>query len=147
MLPYYIHKPKRKEWPPLPSAPVEISGKEVLSGYVAGKKASDLEERAAISHRKLQIPFAFRARIGAFPIPKQEFRPDEDASPVDTFKDWQEAENYVEVRPIIPSEMAMNFPGELEIDLLADRKGVLWPIMIDGQIGHFMTEKQKDVDR
>lgn len=157
MLPYYVHHPKKKmEFPPVLATSPSYKEVEMLTGYVKGKKASDLEERAANSHYLLGIPFTFRARIAAFPVPHEQpndgnglipVSGDADTKPNEWYEQYQNETNYAPVRPIIPFEQSMNLPGELEIDLLADRKGKLWPIMIDGQIGHFLTFAQADVDR
>lgn len=40
-----------------------VNANEVLTGFVNGQKASDIEERFAVALMKLQIPFTFRARI------------------------------------------------------------------------------------
>ena len=39
-----------------------------------------------------------------------------------------------------------NIRGEYEIDFLCSRGEQLWPIMIDGEISHFMTEWQREQD-
>lgn len=150
MLPYWIAPKKQVELipPPVTRTPVELGSHEQLTGIVQGKKASDLEERAANSHYKLGIPFTFRTRISVFPVPKETLPPLRLGGKEIPyyFQLWQIDQNYTEVRPLIPYEMAMNLPGELEIDILADRRGILWPIMIDGEIGHFMSTAQKDLD-
>lgn len=150
MLPYWI-APKQKTQlipPPVTRTPVSLGSQEQLTGIVQGKKASDLEERAANSHYELGIPFTFRTRISVFPVPKETLPPlRSDGKEIPYYYHlWQIEKNYTEVRPLIPYEMGMNLAGELEIDILADRHGILWPILIDGEIGHHMTTAQRDLD-
>lgn len=44
------------------------------------------------------------------------------------------------------TEVMRNDPGEIEIDMLAQHRGELVPIQIDGQIAHFYAAWQRDVD-
>jgi hypothetical protein len=92
--------------------------KEQLTGVVQGLKASDLEERVAKSLDKLEIPFDFRARITSDALGQRH----------------------------LTSQFA-NIKGEVEIDMLCDRNGLVTPIFVDGEIGHHFTPYQAEQDK
>lgn len=86
---------------------------EVLSGTVQGKTASDLEERMAKAFDKLKIGYEFRARISSLAMGERKL-----------------------------TKIVANLPGEIEIDHLLFSDQVV-PVMIDGEISHFMTPYQR----
>lgn len=90
-----------------------VNDGEVLSGFINGDKASDIEERCYRALLKRQIPHAFRFRI----------------NPMLGF-----------------TQVRMNIIGELEVDFLCQWKGNLYPLMIDGEISHFMAKWQIEAD-
>lgn len=90
---------------------------EILTGTVNGLKASDLEERYARSLRKMELPFEFRFRITSPLLGRQRL-----------------------------TQQFLNEAGEVEIDFLVERFGVITPVFIDGNIGHFFTDYQADKD-
>ena len=90
-----------------------VNDDEVLSGYINGDSASDIEERAYRALAKRQIPTAFRFRI----------------NPLMGF-----------------TQTRMNILGELEVDFLAQYRGEYVPLLIDGEISHFMAMWQIDAD-
>jgi hypothetical protein len=45
------------------------------------------------------------------------------------------------------SEYKTNLPGEVEIDFLAVWQGLVQPVQIDGEIGHYKMPWQKEIDR
>lgn len=150
MLPYY-NIPRRQPKidippPPIVRSPIRETSQEVLTGYVQGKKASDLEERTARSHYTLGVAFTFRVRIGAFPPPARVVpfpdSPEQAKAWLDSMLNPPPA-----VKPLIPLEMSMNIPGELEIDFLTEPSGMLWPILVDGEIGHYKTDGQQELDK
>jgi len=69
------------------------------------------------------------------------------ARAIDKLLDW----NYTFLVRISPlsgrlTETFHNLPGEFEIDFLCQRGAELWPILIDGEVSHFLAEWQKYVD-
>lgn len=54
----------------------------------------------------------------------------------------------VRINPITHrlSEVFTNMRGELEIDFLAIRGRIMIPIMVDGEISHYMESWQREVD-
>lgn len=91
--------------------------KEVLTGEINGIKASDLEERYARALHKMEMPFEFRFRITSPLLGKQRL-----------------------------TQQFLNEAGEVEIDFLVEKYGVITPVFIDGNIGHFYTDYQADKD-
>jgi hypothetical protein len=91
---------------------------EVLSGEINGDKASDLEERSARSMSKMNIPIEFRVRITSEALGNQRL-----------------------------TKSRANIKGEIEIDFLAEYNGQVTPIFVDGEIAHFMTPHQADIDK
>jgi hypothetical protein len=95
---------------------------EQLSGYVRDstgkvKKASDIEERSVRAIVKLkEWNYIFRQRLAPAAI-----------------GGWME-------------KKFLNLPGEVEIDILASRATLVFPILVDGQIGHFMYSWQHTID-
>ena len=90
---------------------------ENLVGVIQGKTASDIEERMAKAFDKLEINYEFRARISSLALGERKL-----------------------------TKAMANLPGELEIDHLIDAGQVI-PVMIDGEIAHFMTRHQADQDK
>jgi hypothetical protein len=90
---------------------------EVLSGNIHGMKASDLEERVARALDRLEIGYEFRARLTSDALGRREL-----------------------------TNQFANIRGEIEIDFVCER-GQTTPIFVDGQIAHFMTPHQADVDK
>jgi hypothetical protein len=97
---------------------IRTGDQEVLSGEVQGMKASDLEERTARALSRMEIPFQFRVRITSDALGEQKL-----------------------------TTRFENVRGEVEIDFMAERNGQVTPIFVDGQIGHFFTPHQADVDK
>lgn len=88
-----------------------------LTKVVQGKPASDLEEYSARAIDKLKPSgWSYIFRIRINPITHR------------------------------LSEKFTNLDSELEIDILAKRGNDWRPIQIDGQIGHYYTAWQEDVD-
>ena len=80
--------------------------------------ASDLEMRFAKSMDKLGIQYEFRVRLS----------------------------------PLVAGQRKIgvaiqNAPGEIEIDFLAYHNGDTVPVQIDGQIAHFQTPSQAEIDK
>lgn len=90
---------------------------ENLIGTVQGQKASDLEERMARALDKLQVAYEFRARISSSAAGEQRL-----------------------------TSVKANIAGELEIDHLIENGGQVIPVLVDGEISHFMTQHQKVQD-
>lgn len=90
-----------------------VNEDEVLSGYINGDPASDIEERAYRALAKRQIPSSFRFRI----------------NPLLGF-----------------TQTRMNILGELEVDFLTQHRGEYIPLLIDGEISHFMAMWQIEAD-
>lgn len=44
------------------------------------------------------------------------------------------------------TERFQNLPGEYEIDFLCTRGNTIWPILIDGEVSHFLASWQKRQD-
>jgi hypothetical protein len=97
---------------------IRAGNQEVLSGFINGEPASDLEERVARSLTKLEIPFDFRVRITSQAVGQQR----------------------------LTSQRA-NIHGEVEVDHLCNQGGVITPIMVDGGISHFYAAWQADEDK
>ncbi len=97
---------------------IRAGEQEVLSGTVQGMDASDIEERFARGLDRLEIPFEFRARITS-----------------DALGERQLTREFANVR------------GEIEIDMLCYSDGRATPVMVDGQISHYMTPAQAEEDR
>jgi hypothetical protein len=91
-----------------------IGSTEQLTGTIQGKPASDLEERVGKALEKLNINYEFRARISSLALGTRRL-----------------------------TMAHANMPGEIEIDHLIDNGGQMIPILIDGEIAHFMTLYQK----
>jgi hypothetical protein len=102
--------------PNIGKAPYRTGIAEVLSGTIQNKTASDLEERFSRSMNKLEVEYLFRARI---------------TTP------------YTSDRRL--TRILASLPGELEVDFLA-KQAMIYPIMIDGEIAHFKTKWQADLD-
>ena len=96
---------------------LRVGSQEVLSGTVQGMKASDLEERFARSLERMEIGYQFRARLTS-----------------DALGDRELTRQFANIR------------GEIEIDFLSE-SGQVTPVFIDGQIAHYFTPYQADVDR
>lgn len=94
-----------------------VGTKEVLTGFIDGMKASDLEERMNNSFAALKVGATFRQRISSMLSGSRRLQ-----------------------------KTMKNLPGEVEIDLLLDYSPVI-PVFIDGQISHFMSYWQRDKDR
>ena len=90
---------------------------EQLSGNVQGQKASDLEERMARALDKMQVAYEFRARISSSAAGAQRL-----------------------------TSVKANIAGELEIDHLIENGGQVIPVLVDGEISHFMTQHQRVQD-
>ena len=99
-----------------PSGVNRVGQAETLTGRIQGKAASDIEERMARAFDKLKIQYEFRARITSTAVGAQR----------------------------LTSTMA-NLPGELEIDHLLYTEQIT-PVLIDGEIAHFMTQYQRIQD-
>jgi hypothetical protein len=97
---------------------LRVGDKEVLSGTVQGMNASDLEERVAKALDKLEVDYGFRVRLTSEALGARR----------------------------LTREFA-NMRGEIEMDFLADRSGRTYPIFVDGQISHYYTAWQIDVDK
>lgn len=93
-----------------------VGVRESLIGMVQGKKASDLEERMSKSWDKLKVNYEFRARISSQAAGVQHI-----------------------------TKAVRNIAGELEVDHLIDI-GQIVPVLIDGEISHYMTPYQQDQD-
>ena len=102
--------------PPTGGGVTRVTVPEVLTGYVQGKKASDIEERMGKAFGKLGAGYEFRARLSPLLNGSR-----------------------------VLSQMIRNLPGELEIDFLV-MHGVVRPIQVNGEIGHFMAPWQAQVD-
>lgn len=94
-----------------------VGEKEVFTGVVQGKKASDLEERFARSLEKNGIGFEFRVRISSMIAGARRL-----------------------------TKVFANLPGEVEIDALVQHDRTI-PVMIDGFIGHMMAPWQQERDQ
>lgn len=99
-----------------PSGASRVGVKESLTGTIQGKSASDIEERMSRAFDKLKIPYEFRARISSGAVGTQKL-----------------------------TKATKNIVGELEIDHLIDI-GQIVPVLVDGEISHYMTPYQKLVD-
>lgn len=99
-------------------AVIRTGNEEVLSGEIQGYKASDIEERTARALDRLEIPYQFRARITS-----------------DVLGERRLTREFANVR------------GEIEIDMLCDREGLVVPIFVDGQISHYWTPAQAEGDK
>jgi hypothetical protein len=97
---------------------IRTGDQEQLTGVINGDKASDLEERTHRALGKLDIPSEFRVRITSEALGNQR----------------------------LTSKRA-NIKGEIEIDFLAEYNGQITPIFVDGQIAHFMTPHQAEIDK
>ena len=97
---------------PLEKRNLYENDKEVLTGIVQEKKASDIEERSAKA--------------------------------IDKLLDW-EYTFLVRISPLSGrvTETFRNLPGEFEIDFLCQRGAELFPILIDGEVSHFLAQWQK----
>lgn len=87
---------------------------ETLTGFVEGQSASDIEERFAVAHQRMRIPFDFRYRIN--PLTSE------------------------------LSPQHMNIAGELEIDILSTYNGIMYPLLIQGDISHFYAAWMRERD-
>lgn len=114
---YRVIQPARPDYNPSESVG-RTGDQEQLTGMVNGMKASDLEERSAASIGKLGIGFTFRQRISSQALGRQHLQRE-----------------------------FLNIRGEVEIDFLCDDGGLMTPIFVDGQIGHFYTAWQADQDK
>lgn len=94
-----------------------VGEQEQLTGMIEGMKASDLEERSYRSISKLGISTQFRVRITSEALGQQRL-----------------------------TKSFANIRGEVEIDFLCEH-GQTTPVFVDGQISHFMTPYQADVDK
>jgi len=92
---------------------------ESTAGIIQGKKASDLEVRYSKSIQRAGKDFLFRERIVA---------------PQTNLKANQRL-----------TSALVNLPGVLEIDMLVLGTPI-YPILIQGQISHFRTKWQADID-
>jgi hypothetical protein len=108
---YRIRREARNDYSP--SGISRTGSREVLSGIVQGKKASDIEERMARAFDRLETPYEFRARISSLAAGDRRL-----------------------------TKELLNLPGEIEIDYLVF-SGQVTPVMVDGEISHFMTQAQK----
>jgi hypothetical protein len=97
---------------------IRTGDQEVLSGMVQGMKASDLEERVARSHDKLEVSTQFRVRITSEALGNQRL-----------------------------TRQFANVRGEVEIDFLSEFGNRTYPLFVDGSIGHFFTAWQADADK
>ncbi len=139
MLPLWTPKrTKRPEPPPPASGYLAPKPKEMLSGKVQGKKASDIEERSAISINRSGYAFNFRARL----VPviqqpehktkiQQRFSPEEERAQV-----LYDIVTYL-----------ISVPGVLEVDFLVFWRGCLLPILVDGEYAHFKSPAQVNEDK
>jgi hypothetical protein len=93
-----------------------VGSTETLVGTVQGKPASDLEERMARALDKLKVGYEFRARITSQALGQRRL-----------------------------TLAHANLPGEVEIDHLVEADQTI-PILVQGEISHFMTPYQKLVD-
>lgn len=93
------------------------SGAEILTGFVNGLKASDLEERYAKALHKYDRGFEFRYRISSALVGQQRL-----------------------------TQQFRNVEGEVEIDFIVFDGYKTIPVFIDGQIGHYFTPDQADQD-
>lgn len=125
---------------------------EVLSGKVNGDDASDIEERAAKYHQKNQVSFWFRLRINPLATrPPRELSKRDKAilqygERVEKARGVNLPKVFQEERPDLLTSKKHNIIGELEIDILSTYNGVMYPIMIQGEISHYMTPAQKEKD-
>jgi hypothetical protein len=102
--------------PPTGATISRVTAPEILTGYVQGKKASDIEERMGKAFDKLGAGYGFRERLSPLLSGSRRL-----------------------------SKVIRNLPGELEIDFLV-QFGVVRPIQVNGEIGHFMAPWQAIVD-
>jgi hypothetical protein len=97
---------------------IRTGTKEVLTGFVNGMDASDLEERVARSLDKLEAAYDFRIRISPEVMGQRHL-----------------------------TKQFANVRGEVELDFLVEHGNRVYPIFVDGQISHFFTSWQADVDK
>jgi hypothetical protein len=97
---------------------IRTGDQEQLTGLINDEKASDLEERSARAMGKLEVSSEFRVRITSEALGNQRL-----------------------------TSRRANVRGEIEIDFLAEQNGQITPIFVDGEIGHFMTPHQADIDK
>ena len=97
---------------------LRAGSQERLTGQVQGMKASDLEERVGKALDKLGIDFSFRVRITSEALGAQKL-----------------------------THQFANVRGEVEIDMLCDVGGQSVPVFVDGEISHFFTPYQADMDK
>ncbi len=109
---YSRRHPGRPEFPN-GSTLQRTGSQEVLTGYIDGQKASDLEERFSNALNKFRVGAEFRVRVSALMGGL--------------------------------TKAHANLPGEAEIDFLVSA-GRIIPVMIDGEIAHFMTPYQRQQD-
>ena len=95
-----------------------IGTEEVLTGQLQGQNASDLEERFSRSMDRLGVSYEFRVRLSPLVAGQRKI-----------------------------GVAAQNAPGEIEIDFLAYHNGDTVPVQIDGQISHFQTPSQAEIDK
>ena len=98
-------------------SPYRTGDNEVLTGNVQGLRASDIEERWSRSLTKLDIDFQFRARITSPNVGQRKL-----------------------------TKQMLSLPGEVEIDTLIFGM-VVTPVLIQGEIAHFKTKWQAEIDR
>lgn len=135
--------PKKRGSGFVPIPPIEWVApkpKEVLSGYVQGKAASDIEERSAYAITRAGFGYTFRARL--VPIPRaaqpKQSKLQRRLSP----QEEEEKRQYDIVTYLIST------PGVLEVDFLVTWKGGKFlPILVDGQYSHFKSKGQADLDK
>lgn len=120
-------KPKPYKYRIRPVAPPEheygqtvirTGDQEQLIGNINGMHASDLEERSYKSLNKLDVSTEFRVRITSEALGDQRL-----------------------------TRQFANIRGEVEIDFLCEHDGQTTPVFVDGQIAHFMTPYQADIDK
>lgn len=97
---------------------IRTGDQEQLTGEINGEKASDLEERSFRSLSRLEVSTEFRVRITSEALGQQRL-----------------------------TSRRANIRGEVEIDFLCEKGGQVTPIFVDGEIAHFMTPHQADVDK
>lgn len=96
---------------------IRVGNQEVLSGFIGGMKASDLEERVARALERIEAPYEFRIRISS-----------------DILGQRRLTKEFANVR------------GEVELDFLVDRNGRTYPIFVDGAVSHYLTPAQAESD-
>lgn len=117
-MPFQYKKIRTPEFPSFfaPPAKEYDLNDEVLTGYVQGMDASDIEERFARALNTSQLPYGFRVQI------------------------MNAGGN-----PIIVNQADRNSLGVVEVDFLVDKYGTFYPFNIDGEYSH-KTSVQREAD-